>query len=398
MTSRMSGALDGVKVLDLTRLLPGGFCTLLLADFGADVLKVEDPNGGDYIRWMPPYYGGDAERANGTASALFLALNRNKRSIKLNLKENAGRDALLRLAEDHDVLVESFRPDVMDRLGAGYETLRELNPRLVYCAISGYGQDGPLTARSGHDTNYLALAGLLGLTGRRGGPPIQSAGQIADLGGGGLMAAVGILAALHERERSGEGQLVDISMTDGSISWLTMVIARYFCEQVTPMRGELELAGGLLCYFPYETKDGRWVSLGALEPKFFHNWCDGVGRHDLKERQFEHPSSDAGAEVAVVFKQRTRDEWTTFAAEHDCCLEPVLDLDETLESELVRARQMVVELEQPGIGAVKQAGFPIKLSRTPASVRRPAPALGEQDAEVLAEAPTATAEESSEGA
>jgi crotonobetainyl-CoA:carnitine CoA-transferase CaiB-like acyl-CoA transferase len=379
----MSGALEGVKVLDLTRLLPGGFCTLVLADFGADVLKVEDPNGGDYIRWMPPYYGGDAERANGTASALFLALNRNKRSIKLNLKEAAGRDAMLRLAEDHDVLVESFRPDVMDRLGVGYETLRERNPRLVYCAISGYGQDGPLTARSGHDTNYLALAGLLGLTGRRDGPPIQAAGQIADLGGGGLMAAVGILAALHERERSGEGQLVDVSMTDGSISWLTMVIARYFCEQVTPRRGELELAGGLLCYFPYETKDGKWVSLGALEPKFFHNWCDGVGRPDLKEKQFEHPASDAGAEVAAVFRERSRDEWTTFAAEHDCCLEPVLDLDETLESELVRARQMVVELEQPGIGRVKQAGFPIKLSRTPASVRRPAPALGEQDADVL---------------
>jgi crotonobetainyl-CoA:carnitine CoA-transferase CaiB-like acyl-CoA transferase len=392
------GALDGVKVLDLTRLLPGGFCTLLLADFGADVLKVEDPNGGDYIRWMPPYYGGDAERANGTASALFLALNRNKRSIKLNLKEEAGRDALLRLVEEHDVLVESFRPDVMDRLGVGYQTLRERNPRLVYCAISGYGQDGPLTARSGHDTNYLALAGLLGLTGGRGGPPIQSAGQIADLGGGGLMAAVGILTALHERERSGEGQLVDVSMTDGSISWLAMVIARYFCEQVTPRRGELELAGGLLCYVPYETKDGRWVSLGALEPKFFHNWCDGVGRPDLKEKQFEHPDSEAGAEVADVFKQRTRDEWTTFAAEHDCCLEPVLDLDEALGSELVRAREMVVELEQPGIGAVRQAGFPIKLSRTPASIQRPAPALGEQDDEVLAEAASGTSEESTEGA
>jgi crotonobetainyl-CoA:carnitine CoA-transferase CaiB-like acyl-CoA transferase len=379
----MNGALDGVKVLDLTRLLPGGYCTLLLADFGADVLKVEDPNGGDYIRWMPPYYGGDAERANGTASAYFLALNRNKRSIKLNLKEEAGRDALLRLAEDHDVLVESFRPGVMDRLGVGYEALRERNPRLIYCAISGYGQDGPLTARSGHDTNYLGLAGLLGLTGQRGGPPIQSAGQIADLGGGGLMAAVGILVALHEREHSGEGQLVDISMTDGSISWLSMVIARYFCEQKTPLRGDLELAGAIVCYFPYETKDGKWISLGALEPKFWHNWCDGAGRPDLKEKQFEHPSSDAGAEVAAVFKERSRDEWTTFAAEHDCCLEPILDLDEALESDLVRAREMVIELDQPGIGTVSQAGFPIKMSRTPASVRRPAPALGEQDAEVL---------------
>jgi alpha-methylacyl-CoA racemase len=290
---------------------------------------------------------------------------------------------LLRLVEKYDVLVEGFRPGVMDRLGVGYETLRQRNPRLIYCAISGYGQDGPMTARSGHDTNYLALNGLLGLTGRRGGPPVQSAGQIADLGGGGLMAAVGILAAVVERERSGQGQVVDISMTDGSLSWLCMVLARYFAEQHVPQRGQPELAGGIACYFPYETKDGKWVSLGALEPKFFHNWCEGVGRSDLKEKQFEHPNSDAGADVAAVFRQRTRDEWTTFASEHDCCLEPILDLDETLESDLVQARDMVVELEQPGIGKVRQTGFPIKLSRTPASIRRPAPALGEQDGELL---------------
>ena len=221
-------------VLDLTRLLPGGFCTLLLADLGADVLKVEDTGGGDYIRWMPPYYGGEEEQRAGVASAYFLALNRNKRSLRLNLKDERGRDVLLRLVEDYDVLVESFRPGVMDRLGVGYDALRERNPRLIYCPISGYGQDGPLTARSGHDTNYLALNGLLGLTGRRGGPPIQSAGQIADLGGGGLMAAVGILAAVIERERSGEGQMVDISMTDGALSWLAMVAARYFAEQQVP--------------------------------------------------------------------------------------------------------------------------------------------------------------------
>jgi crotonobetainyl-CoA:carnitine CoA-transferase CaiB-like acyl-CoA transferase len=381
----MSAALEGISVLDLTRLLPGGFCTLLLADLGADVLKVEDPQGGDYIRWMPPYYGGDEERSNGTASAYFLALNRNKRSAKLNLKDPADRETLLGLAERYDVLVESFRPGVMDRLGVGYETLRERNPGLVYCAISGYGQNGPLRDRSGHDTNYLALAGLLGLTGRRDGPPIQSAGQIADLGGGGLMAAVGILAALRERERSGEGQFVDISMTDGAFSWLSMVVARYFCEGVPPRRGVLELAGGILCYFPYETSDGGWVSLGALEPKFWSNWCDGVGRPDLKEKQFEHPESEAGREVASVFKERTRDEWTTFAAEHDCCLEPVLALEETLQSDLVAAREMVIELDQPGIGPVRQAGFPIRLSRTPAEIRRVAPALGEHSDEALDE-------------
>jgi alpha-methylacyl-CoA racemase len=381
----MAGALEGVRVLDLTRLLPGGFCTLLLADLGADVLKVEDTAGGDYIRWMPPYYGGEEEQRAGVASAYFLALNRNKRSLRVNLKDERGRDVLLRLAEHYDVLVESFRPGVMDRLGVGYEALRERNPRLIYCPISGYGQDGPLTARSGHDTNYLALNGLLGLTGRRGGPPIQSAGQIADLGGGGLMAAVGILAALHERERSGEGQLVDISMTDGALSWLAMVAARYFAEQKVPHRGEPELTGGIACYVPYETKDGRWVSLGALEPKFWQNWCNGVGRPDLIEKQFEHPDSEAGAEMAAVFKERTREEWTAFAGEHDCCLEPILDLDEALASDLVRARGMVVELDQPGIGPVKQVGAPIKLSRTPADTSGAAPALGADTDDVLRE-------------
>ena len=381
----MAGALEGVRVLDLSRLLPGGFCTLLLADMGAEVLKVEDTAGGDYIRWMPPYYGGEEEQRAGVASAYFLALNRNKRSLRLNLKDERGRDVLLRLAEDYDVLVESFRPGVMDRLGVGYDALRERNPRLIYCPISGYGQDGPLTARSGHDTNYLALNGLLGLTGRRGGPPIQSAGQIADLGGGGLMAAVGVLAALHERERSGEGQMVDVSMTDGALSWLAMVAARYFAEQQVPHRGEPELTGGIACYVPYETKDGGWVSLGALEPKFWQNWCNGVGRPDLIEKQFEHPDSEAGAEIAAVFKERTRDEWTAFAGEHDCCLEPILDLDEALESDLVQARGMVVELDQPGIGPVKQVGAPIKLSRTPADTSGAAPALGADTDDVLRE-------------
>jgi crotonobetainyl-CoA:carnitine CoA-transferase CaiB-like acyl-CoA transferase len=378
--------LEEVRVLDLTRLLPGGFCTLLLADLGAEVLKVEDTSGGDYIRWMPPYYGGESERANGTASAYFLGLNRNKRSLKLDLKQREGREVLLRLAERHDVLVESFRPGVMERLGVGYEALRARNEGLVYCAISGYGQDSPLRDRSGHDTNYLALAGLLGLTGHRDGPPVQSAGQIADLGGGALMAAVGILAALHERARSGKGQLVDISMTDGALAWLAMVVARYFCEQSEPRRGEPELAGGILCYFPYETKEGRWMSLGALEPKFWRSWCEGVGRPDLIEKQFEHPESDAGREVAAVFRQRTRDEWTAFAGEHDCCLEPVLDLSETLAHEQVVERHMVLELDQPDIGKVKQVGFPIGLSRTPASISRPAPGLGEQTDEVLREA------------
>ncbi len=373
-------ALAGIRVLDLSRLLPGGFCSLLLADFGAEVLKVEDTRMGDYIRWSPPYHEGADDSAK---SALFLSLNRGKRSIRLDLKQDPGKQVLLRLVRDYDVLLEILPPGVMERLGVGYERLREENPGLVYCAISGYGQDGPNTARSGHDMNYLGLNGLLGLTGDAGGPPVQPGGQIADLGGGALMAAFGILAALRERERSGEGQLVDVSMFDGSLAWLAMVAAQYLADGVVPRRGELPLAGGLVCYRPYACRDG-WVTLGALEPKFWQAWCRGVGREDLVERQFERPGSDAHAEVERIFLERTRDEWQAFASEHDCCLEPVLDLDEALDSELVRAREMVIQLDQPGAESpVSLLGVPVKLSRTPGAPAGPGPALGEHTQEVL---------------
>ena len=374
-----SRPLEGLRVLDLTRLLPGGFCTLMLADFGADVLKVEDTGMGDYVRWAPPYYEGAEESAR---SALYLALNRGKRSMRVNLKEERGREVLLRLARDHDVLVESFRPGVLDRLGVGYERLREENSGLVYCAITGYGQDGPYRDRPGHDMNYLGLTGLLGLTGDPDGPPVQSAGQIADLGGGALMACFGIMAALRERERSGEGQLVDVSMTDGALAWLAMVAGRYLHDGEPPRRGGLELAGGIVCYRPYACSDGH-VTLGALEPKFWRAFCAGVGREDLIERQFDPPGSESHAEVERLFLERTREEWTAFAGEHDCCLEPVLGLDEALASELVRAREMVVEVEQPGAGAVRQLGVPVKLSRTPGAARGPGPSLGEHTGEAL---------------
>jgi alpha-methylacyl-CoA racemase len=408
----MSLPLEGIRVLDLSRLLPGGFCSLLLADFGAEVLKVEDTGMGDYIRWSPPYHEGAEESAK---SALFLALNRNKRSIRLDLRQEPGREALLRLVGEYDVVLESFRPGVLDRLGVGYERMRECNPGIVYCAISGYGQTGPKRDASGHDMNYLGLIGLLGLTGERGGPPVQAAGQIADLGGGALMAAFGILAALRERDGaparpdrtgatggtgprrsaphglgagrsgSGLGQMVDVSMADGALSWLAMVAGAYFADGALPHRGGLLLAGSVICYRPYECADG-WVTLGALEPKFWQAWCRGVEREELIERQFEAPGSDAHAQVVEIFKMRTRSQWEQFARQHDCCLEPVLELDEALHSELVRAREMVVNLQQPGVeGGVRQLGVPIKLERTPgAHDRLPGPTLGEHTEEVLA--------------
>ncbi len=377
--------LSDVRILDLTRLLPGGFCTLLLGDLGADVIKVEDTGAGDYVRWAPPFYGDEEQTPLGTRSSLYLSLNRNKRSIRLDLKQEQGRAALLELAQNADVLVESFRPGVLDRLGVGYEELRTANPALVYCPITGYGQDGPNRDRAGHDQNYLGLNGLLGLTGEREGPPIQAAGQIADLGGGALMAAVGILAALNEARRSGQGQVVDVAMTDGSLSWLAMVAAQYLCDGVLPERGDLPLAGRLICYRPYEAKDG-WVSCGALEQKFWASWCAGVGREDLVAHQFDPPGSDAHRHAEEIFKQRTRDEWRAFNDEHDCCIEPILDLDQVLDSEQVKRREMVVSYEQPELGEVRQLGVPVKLSRTPGGVHRPAPALGEHTAEVLAEA------------
>jgi crotonobetainyl-CoA:carnitine CoA-transferase CaiB-like acyl-CoA transferase len=372
--------LSDVRVLDLTRLLPGGFCSLLLADFGAEVLKVEDTGMGDYVRWAPPKYEGVEDSAG---SALYLALNRGKRSIRLDLKQEQGREVLLRLVRDYDVLLESFRPGVLDKLGVGYERLRQENAGLVYCAITGYGQTGPNTGRAGHDMNYLGLNGLLGLTGQAGGPPVQSAGQIADLGGGALMAAFGVMAALHERARSGEGQLVDVSMTDGSLAWLAMEAARYLCDGEVYRRGELFLAGRLVCYLPYEAADG-WITCGALEAKFWQTFCRGVGREDLIDKQFEAPGSDTWREVAEIFRSRTRDQWRAFNDEHDAMIEPVLDLDEALDSELVRAREMVVELDQPGAERpVRQLGVPVKLSRTPGRAEEPGPSLGEHTEEVL---------------
>jgi alpha-methylacyl-CoA racemase len=350
-------SLAGLRVLDLTRLLPGGYCTLLFADHGADVVKVEDTGAGDYARADPPS---------------FAALNRGKRSIQLDLKSEGGRRAFLRLAADADVVIESFRPGVMDRLGVGYEVLREARPSLVYCAITGYGQDGPLRARAGHDLNYLARTGVLGLSGDAGGPPVQASAQIADLAGGALMAAFGVLAAL----RSGEGQFVDIAMADGALSLLAMPFAGMLAGGGAPRRGELVLGGRLLCYRVYACADGH-VSMGALEPKFWAAFCRGVGREDLVAHQFDAPGSAAHREVEAVLAGRTRAEWEAFNAEHDCCLEPVLELDEVARDKQVAARGMIVD----GL-----LGTPVKLSATPGDATRGGPpGLGEHTAEVLGE-------------
>ena len=278
---------------------------------------------------------------------------------------------------------------MLDNLGVGYEVLRQSNPALVYCPITGYGQDGPNRDRAGHDMNYLGLNGLLALTGEAGGPdPVR--GPDRGPGRRRLMAAVGILAALQEARRSGKGQVVDISMTDGSLAWLVMEAARYFASGEVPKRGEVMLSGGIICYRPYEAKDG-WVTCGALEPKFWSAFCTGVGREELIEQQFEKPGSEAHRGRRDL-QDEDAEEWKAFNDEHDAMIEPILELDEALESELIREREMTIAYEQPELGEVTQLGFPIKLSRTPAGIDRPAPALGEHTVEVLTAAGYSTEE------
>jgi alpha-methylacyl-CoA racemase len=361
--------LTGIRVLDLTRLLPGAFCTMLLADMGADVIKVEEPGTGDYMRWTPPMVNGH--------SALFNALNRNKRSLTLNLKSEAGRDLLLRLVDRSAVLVEGNRPGVMERLGLGWPVLHARNPALIMCSITGYGQDGPMAARAGHDINYVATAGVLGLNGARGAPPSPLAVQVGDVGGGGLQPAVAILGALVGVQRGDEGRWLDVSMTDGAVTWLALALAQKGAGEEIG-RGDQRLAGRYACYRVYECKDGRFYSVGALEPKFWAALCGVVGKPELVELQFA--TGDDGMrvhqEMNRIFRSKTRAEWERELAGREVCCEPVLDLDEVASHPQIAARGLIssgptgVEV-RPAVRM--QAGWR----------RRDAPSLGEHTAEIL---------------
>jgi alpha-methylacyl-CoA racemase len=361
-----AGPLAGLRVLDLSRLLPGPFCSMLLADHGAEVIKVEGTGEGDGLRADP---------------AAFHALNRGKRAVRVDLKAPGGTEVLLRLADGADVLLESFRPGVLDRLGAGWEAVHARNPRLVWCAITGYGQDGPLRDRAGHDINYLARAGLLALSGDEDGPPALAAGQIADLGGGALTAAFGILAALRERDRTGEGRFVDVAMTDGALAWLAMPAAARLAGGPPERRGAQRLGGGIVCYRVYRCADG-WISLGALEPKFWAAFCRGTGRKDLLPHQLDPSGSPAHAAVEAMAAARTRAEWAAFAAEHDCCLEPVLELDEALAEPQVAARGMVEALAD----GRRVLASPVRAGDGPGAPRAPAPPPGADTDALLREA------------
>ena len=369
--------LEGLRVLDLSRLLPGPFATLVLADLGADVVKVEDPAGGDALRGLPPLAG--------EASGAFHALNRNKRSLALDVRRPEGAAAFLRLAGRADVVVESFRPGVLERIGLGYAALRTVNPRIVLCSITGYGQDGPYAARAGHDLDYCALAGLLGLTGEPERPVIPGV-QVADLAGGAWPAVAGVLAALVRRATTGEGAHVDVSMVEGAVALMALPFAMAWARGTPLVRGREPLSGGSASYGVYRTKDGRFVALGALEPKFFAAFCDAVGRPELAPRQHEDGGAGPRAELEAIFAARSRDEWAAFAAEHDVCLAPVLEGDEPRADPHLAARGAFVEVPAPGEGRpIPGIATPVRL-RGEEAPRRPAPRLGEHGEAVLREA------------
>lgn len=363
-------------MLDLSRLLPGPYGSLLLADLGMEVLKVEDLKMGDYMRKIGLIRKQD--------SVYFLAINRNKKSMTLNLKTKEGKEIFYKLIHTYDIVLESFRPGVMDRLGIGYKELKRRNPRVILCSISGYGQDGPYRDRSGHDVNYIGLGGILELIGTKDRPVIPGI-PIADLGAGGMMAALAILAAVVHRQKTGEGQYLDVSMLDGVISWLSLHAGRYFMDEELPQRGDMLLTGRHACYQVYETKDGRFMSLGALELKFWENFCEAIGRKDLAHKQFVEGEEQIRLieEVRTIFKGRTQKEWVEFFKNADACCEPVLNLEEVFHNPHVLHRQMVRELEHPVEGKTRQVGNPIKSPQFNFEIRTPPPRYGEHTIEVL---------------
>jgi alpha-methylacyl-CoA racemase len=376
------GVLDGIKILELARVAPGEFCTMMLADMGADVLKIETPE---------PPGAADAEAARRAA---FAFVNRNKRSLALNLKSPEGQAIFKRLATQADVVVEGFRPGVMKRLGADYDTLAAVNPRLIYCSLSGFGQDGPYRNYPAHDMNYLSLAGVLGLIGEPDRKPAIPLNIIADYGGASLHGALGIVLALFGRERTGRGQHVDVSYLDTSVSLLaaTPNMRFFFSDGLAPRRGGGFLGGSYPYYAIYETRDAKLLTIGCTEPWLWENFCKAIGRPDFarfarKPDQFVRSANaeedGARREIESIIKTRDRDDWYETLVKADVCVGKVYDVEEVAHDPQLSHRQMIVDVEHPTLGPVRQFGIAIKMSETPGSVRRAAPVPGEHTDAVL---------------
>ncbi len=373
----MKGPLSSLKVLDFSTLLPGPFASLLLADMGAEVLRIESPTRVDLVRVLPPHDQG--------VSASHSYLNRNKRCMALDLKQAAAVEVVKQLVKDYDIVLEQFRPGVMDKLGVGYEALKAINPKLIYVSITGYGQTGPYKDRAGHDLNYLAVAGVSSYTGRRDSGPLPLGIQAADIAGGSLHGVIGLLAAVVQRQLTGEGQQVDVSMTDCAFSLHAMSGAGYLACGVEPSLESTALNGGSF-YDCYRTRDGRWFSVGSLEPQFMQQFCHALGRSELAalglnpERQAE-----LKREITIEFEKRDFVECQALFAGLDACVEPVLNLSEAVEHPQIRARELVVEVPRVGQAAQRQLASPIKFSAGLPAPRHTGAPVGAHTAEVLAE-------------
>jgi crotonobetainyl-CoA:carnitine CoA-transferase CaiB-like acyl-CoA transferase len=381
-------ALEGVKILDLSRVIPATFCTMLLGDLGAEVLKIESPGITEFVGSSVSPKGEENRR-----EAIYFAPNRNKKSIVLNLKSDAGRQVFYRLAQQADVIVEGFRPGVGKRLGVDYDTINKMNPKIIYCSLSGYGQDGPYHTFPGHDINYISMAGVLGLIGPREGLPVIPLNLVADFAGASLYGVIGILTALIARNKTNRGQYLDIAFMDGAISLMTFFTTSCFLNGITLKRGETTLQGAYPYYGVYETKDGEYITIGCIEPHFWENLCRLLGREDYIPYHFtlEHflykPEDKKWEEIHSYLKQtfltKTRDEWFELLIQNDIPAGKVYTLDEVFADPQVLHRQMVVEVEHPTLGKIKQVGIAPKLSDTPGKVRSLAPLLGEHTDEIL---------------
>ncbi|MEI6313380.1 MAG: CaiB/BaiF CoA-transferase family protein [Syntrophus sp. (in: bacteria)] len=369
--------LEGMQVLDLSQMLPGGLCTQILADLGADVIKIENPRGGDGFRSAPPLIG-----ANGS---FFHILNRNKKSMTLNIKTAVGRDIFRGMATTADVIIENARPGTMKEFGLAYEDIKGLNPKIIYCSLTGFGQTGPYRERPSHDINILAISGILDLLGEKGRPPIVPAIMISGAGGGGINAALGIMAALLRRERTGKGQYLDVSILDGLSPFLALMMSEYLATKKAPVRGESRLGGGHACYNIYETRDGKFIAIGCLEKKFWAELCRCLRREDLIDDLMSPLSrqTEMIQELKIIFLRKTREEWMMVLGQYDICFSPVNSLPEAMEDPQIKHRGMWFQTSHPADGDIPQQSFPVKFSQDQPVLMTPPPLLGEHTQEIL---------------
>ena len=368
-------ALEGIRILDLSRLLPGPYCTMLLADFGAEVIKIEEPDRGDYARSFPPFLK--------DFGYWHLQLNRNKKSVVLDLKSDAGREAFLELAKTADVVVESYRPGVLKKLGIDYETVSKINPKIIYCALTGYGKNGPLAKQADHDIGYVSLAGITNMSGDAGGKPAIPGVLMADMNSA-MAAGMSILIALRHAQMTGQGQEIDISLYNVAMTLMPGAASLYFGSGFVAERGNNWLTGMYANYNIYKTKDNRYVSVGCLEKKFWTNLCTALQRADLIDLiddEENHPYLKE--QLAFEFEKRTMAEWEVYLKGKDTCVTPVLNFAEACGAEQTSANEMVFTVNDEELGEYKQIGFAMKMSKTPAQLSKRAPRLGEDNEEIL---------------